>query len=866
MKKLLNILFMFMLINLFNAINLKANEVINENGSISMNEATSTSYEIVILNNIVNANDYINLEIRYIEDNSNQNISITHPSHLIEQTISVENGVSYLNVKNNHEPGEYTFDIIIQENGEINYSKELYIYSDGLVDCISITCIEECRDIYYTNFVASEEDLMILGKIEAPDDYIFTKTYYEVNTLYFSFIFEDDHITCDNEIMMDDGTDCITVTGSIKWKDRYWTEPEDTADDTENDEHIHSLVNNFVYLYDDDFFSKDLIDVTQTDEYGNFSFTIYNSTSYEDNGLDLFIAFSAENDACKVVEPLVKNTHKISVGRYINVENGSHITYDIVINKNDTVLTNAFEVSQMMIYPREYAYHMSSEYLPQIMVIYPNVMSGCFFSKSNNRIHMDRKSYYCWDVGMHEYGHYIDHLFGFSYMPVGEHSYTDDLVEDYGKEHGLQLAYSEAIATYIGLSTQLYFDMSSLEINNVGNFEYSSYDYEIYSLYTSIMGEINERSIASFLLMITEYTDSILESIENINLEYEQVWELLLGRKENFSEFLENFIFEYIHLLDDISDLLVYLNFSPKEFSSPDILDTNNENNVFSWEINYNSNDADSKMNKYSLIFYSSNRAQTYKIDNIKDNDLLDYNSLENEIEYRLTEEDFIEIMKLGGEVLDVQVVGYYDQSFETGPYYGKIESISKITVNTIVKDISYELSLQQNEITWFKFTAPEDGFYEFFSESYEDMYGELFYCIVPNNSINYLYEATYDQDYDDTHDFKIGVYLEHNQVVYLRVRDSFYSEVREYTLKVIDTHNCVYEWVPDGLNYHIYKCTCGRTEGSRVVHTADPDSTTIIGGVVYKRCKFCQALIKQNSSIITPVQGIKPKEEFLSE
>ena len=218
MKKLLNILFMFMLINLFNAINLKANEVINENGSISMDEAASTSYEIVILNNIVNANDYINLEIRYIEDNSNQNISITHPSHLIEQTISVENGVSYLNVKNNHEPGEYTFDIIIQENGEINYSKELYIYSDGLVDCISITCIEECRDIYYTNFVASEEELIILGKIDAPETYQYTKNYYEVSTEYIKRVFEEDLITCIPNIMIDNSREDITVSGTIKWK------------------------------------------------------------------------------------------------------------------------------------------------------------------------------------------------------------------------------------------------------------------------------------------------------------------------------------------------------------------------------------------------------------------------------------------------------------------------------------------------------------------------------------------------------------------------------------------------------------------------------------------------------------------------
>lgn len=865
MRKLLNVLLFLLFLFVLNYTNIHAEELVYVDYEEGNNGDGNLSYEIIVLNNIVYYNENINLNIISSDSDSSQSISITHPSQIVEQTISVTEGNTYLSFKNTHTAGEYIFDVNVKDGEEVIYSKELYIYSDGEVDCVSVTCIEECRDIYFTNFEASEEELIILGKLEAPEDYTFTKTYYEVETLYMSFVYEEDFITCDEEITIANNAESITVTGSIKWKDSKWKEP-DSEDIDDNNNNIHNLINNYVYLYDEDLFSKDLLAVTQTDENGNFSFTIENDSYNEANGLDLFISFVAENDACKVVAPLFRSKYEISIGRYINVNNGSHINYDIVINKNGSVLTNSFEVSQMMIYPYEYAYQMSGEYLPQISVIYPNTQSGCHFSGMNDIIRMDINSYSSWDVGMHEYGHYVDHFFGFSIMPGGNHYFGQDLVDEHGKEHGLQLAYSEAIASYIGISTQLYFELSNLGIKDVGDFKYNSYNGANQDFHLSDIGEISEAGITSFLLMITKYTDSTLEYLENIDLEYNEVWKLLLGTKDNFSEFLENFLFRNFSMLDEISDLLVYLNFSPKEFCFPEMLDTNNENNIFSWETNYNTTLNTSKINKYSLIFYSANRTQIYEIQNIKDNDYLDYNSLLDKVEYRLTEEDFIEIMKLGGDELYVQVLGFNDVLFETGPYYGTLETISKTNINYIVNDIPYEGSLQLNEKAWFKFIAPYDGEYEFYSESYEDLYGELFSCIVPNDSINYMCDASYDQDYDQTHDFKISLFLEQNQVVYIRLRDNFHGEVREFTLFAsLLEHECVYECVADGLNYHIYKCSCGETNGSRQVHTLDPNITTIIGGVVYKRCKFCQTLIKQNSSIITPVQGIKPDVEISS-
>lgn len=47
-------------------------------------------------------------------------------------------------------------------------------------------------------------------------------------------------------------------------------------------------------------------------------------------------------------------------------------------------------------------------------------------------------------------------------------------------------------------------------------------------------------------------------------------------------------------------------------------------------------------------------------------------------------------------------------------------------------------------------------------------------------------------------------------------------------------------------------------------MHTLDQNSTTIIDRFIYKRCKFCNALVLSNSSTITPIQGLKPELEVL--
>lgn len=59
---------------------------------------------------------------------------------------------------------------------------------------------------------------------------------------------------------------------------------------------------------------------------------------------------------------------------------------------------------------------------------------------------------------------------------------------------------------------------------------------------------------------------------------------------------------EYGHYID------YYFNFSPSCVSFPNILDIDNSNNIFVWEFNIKNYVTRSKLNNYSLIFYSCDK------------------------------------------------------------------------------------------------------------------------------------------------------------------------------------------------------------------------------------------------------------------
>lgn len=826
MKKVF-ILFLMML-SLVPFINDKIDVSAKENSlkHSSVNNSNALSYDVIIEDKIVNFNSEIYISFVLNDEATNYAVSLINASFIPLERIIEQDETIDVYVSNNHEPGEHSFDINVQDENGLSFTQSIYIYSDGIRDCVSSSCIEESKDIYFCNFVATQEELVILGREEEPEGMIYTTTYHETMKKYEDFIYKNGDISCVATRIIDNIDGKLKITGTIQWLD--------------SSNNLQPLKNNYVYLYDDDVIIDDYYGFTRTDEHGKFTFTINNSVWLENGGLDLFIMVYATNDASFVTNFWTYYMYTSPI--FDNVSDNSLMDYDIIIEPGTSNRANSFEISQMMYYSQKYVKEMSDVSLPAIEVIYPNAASGCYYWAVPAFLCMDQGAYDSWDVGMHEYGHYVDDYFNFSPLVGGDHWFNTDLAYEYNKTKGLKLAYSEALATYIGISAQLYFNLSSAGIPTVGDYSYSSYNGATWNGLNAGFGESDEGSIFGFLLTLAD--DISGRSYDKISLGYEGLWEILDSEKRtNVSDLIEDIIDEYPELTNELGLLLERYGFAPRNITSSNSLDSRNTGNTFTWNANRTHTNTVSELNKYSLKFYSSDLKNSYQIDNI------------TATSYTLTTSDLNNILSLNGNTIYWQVIGYNTRSFLTGPYNSSLKQISKPSFINIYLDNNYSSSLNAEESIWYRFVVPKTGTYEFKTTGSSDTYGELFTSIVADTTTLNRLENGYDDDSGDGYNFNIEYELEYKQVVYLRVRGFNYNAVDNFTLSVVCTHHeHEFEYEPIDSQYHILECHCGETSGSQSRHVIDGTYIDPIGNGRFKPCAHCGAAIDTWAGGIYPV------------
>lgn len=441
---------------------------------------------------------------------------------------------------------------------------------------------------------------------------------------------------------------------------------------------------------------------------------------------------------------------------------------------------------------------------------------------------------------MHEYGHYVDDYFDFSLLPGGGHSFGQDLAYRY---KGLKLAYSEAVATYFGISAQLYLGLGSIGIYTVGDYAYDSYNGAYWNGLWNGYGESDEGSIFGLLLTLADEVSG--RSFDNVDFGYKELWKILDSEnRANISELIEDIINKYPYLTNELGLMFEWFGFSPLNMSSSGDIDIKNLNNIFTWNVNSShAPDTVSELNKYTLKFYSLSLNQTYQIDDIISTS------------YELTVNDLNNILSLSGDSIYWQVIGYNTRSFLTGPYNSSLKQISKPSASNIYLDNIYSSSLLQEETLWYKFVVPKTGTYVLETTGSGDTYGELFTSMVVNNSVANRLADGYDDDSGDGYNFKIEYELEYKQVVYLRIRGYGYSEVDDFTLSIICTyHEHELEYEPVDSQYHILECHCGETSGSHSRHIINGAYVDPIGNGRYKPCAYCGAAIDTWGGGIYPV------------
>lgn len=782
------------------------------------------AYDVEIENEIVNFNSEIHLIYNIALANNDYDILIESTNFVpISRVVESEEQLDVY-VKNNHVAGEYMFDVIVEHNGEETMSHTTYIYSNGVVDCVGLNDIEESKDIYFKNFILTEEQKEILDGNE------FTPIYYELEIQYETFVYNERDIEY-TVVKSDIGENVIQVVGKIDWLDINNIN--------------HPLINNYVYLNE----KNNIISEkeSKTDENGNFEFIINNNEIPNGSKLNLYISLKPITDAAHLGGIFRNYTYTLE--KQENIVTYKKINYDIVIKSEKSRRASAYQIPQSMNYVRNYIKELSNmsteeidQKLPQILVLYPTSGEGCYYNDGFKYIGLEKRAYNSWDPCMHEYGHYVDDMFGITYPAYGDHSSNQDLISKYGKEKGLKLAYSEAIATYLGMSAQLYYNLSANNIPYVGDYIYDSYTNspsvktptDVLNVSNVLKGEPSEDATIGLLLTLADSVEG--RTYDKISIGYRIFWNIIKRkRRKNISELLND-------VINDNSDwfiegkiglLLEHFGFSPKLSSPLESLDTVPENNNFEWTAN--------GLDKYSLIFYSENLEEFYQIDNI------------TTLSYKPTVQELHNIFALSGDTLHYQVAGYNTNTFTTGPYYSEIQNISKPLNGQVYVDTEYNLSISNGEIQWYKFKAPKTGVYEFYTTGIYDTCGELSNAIACNNELNN--SILVDDNSGVGNNFKIQLELEKNKIIYIRITEKNSQAITNFIFKVICTsHDHIYEYKMIDKEYHILKCECGQTSGNKEKHLLSTTGHGTLAVGKFATCIYCKASIRIDDGGFYPI------------
>ena len=172
----------------------------------------------------------------------------------------------------------------------------------------------------------------------------------------------------------------------------------------------------------------------------------------------------------------------------------SAVDFYVTIHPERSDRAAAYEICQAQALPYQYADDFTYG-VNQVRTVYPAAHTEYHDEPwYNYYINVQKEDYASWDVLNHEYGHYIADMmcFGYSFSTPGNryvHTIHQNLVNKYGANIGKKLAFSEGIATYLAIASQLYFQENNpnVSIPNVGDEVYEDLlrglrvDYNLYA-------------------------------------------------------------------------------------------------------------------------------------------------------------------------------------------------------------------------------------------------------------------------------------------------------------------------------------------------------------------------------------------------
>lgn len=789
----------------------------------------SSSINVALSNDDVLSGSLISATLTVSDPISSLTIS-NSSNHLHTSLIDNNDGTFTSSIQTNGEAGEYYVTLSALNNSSIDCDSSeltsLYVYSDGINDCISPYSMNEARAKYFINHVATEEELILLEKKEAPENFSPSITRYAAETHYASITYSGDDITADSSVYSGDFENKIIVEGTAVWYDE--------------NEIPQPLKDIYVVLWDDDFFWHEYCGATYTDEDGKFFFEIDNQNFLE-FGRDLFVTFYSTSKATSV-QSFWWGTYLYCAPKYNNVQNNSKIVYEIGIHSGFSDRASAFEICQAEKIPYDYIGEMNKEKLPRVPIFYPAFNGdGCYYNNILNYIAVGKKFYRDWDCLNHEYGHFINKTLNLCDCSIGgSHFVNEDLIGSHGKENGLKLAMSEGLASYFGLASQIYYanlyegyprvgDESYNSVNGV-NIDYNRYRYgQSYDK----SGEGNEFCVTSVL---TKLLDGVARTDDNVSLGHETMWAAITSScHKNISELIFTILSQNENKRSAIGRILELEGFSPilnVTQNSYLSVDGNDSCWTFSW---INHGFVSGQPNKFVLTFEGTS-SDSYSIENIVATSI------------SLNSSQINSVLSLSGPTIKWHLRCYNTDSPVTGGYVTADSTAIKPSATVLALDVPSSEILVAEKTKWFKFTAPRTGTYHFESTSDLDLCGELFSNFVVDKTCpNRL---AYNDDGGSDRNFLITSNLSSGQTVYIRVRGSGYSTsiFGSFYVKATVEHEHSYIDHFDSYSAEKHKAYCSCGVYVLRPHAIRSGSTRTIHGRTYADCIDCGALLDLGS------------------
>lgn len=693
-----------------------------------------------------------NLSLKYQTEKSNSNT-------IVESNFDNENSISF----SSDTIGESIIALDVTSN-DYESTEEIYVFSTISTDYISTVSMSSAKRLYFV-------DMYELGFVTELD--------------YNAIVFGDDY-QADIDIDPDySSTSNLFIRGYVKFRDSSGLEYP--ANDVT------------IQIFDDDpIIGYNLLKTIETTSTGYYSTLIENDSSIQENGgLDIIVRVYFGNNDFHVED--FWTIYHFDFIKIDNVSDGTLIRQDVTFNAN-TERNSAMHIYQAGLIGFKYLRYLDyqSSY-PFLRFVFPTFMGETYYTPNLHNIDIQDAYGQSWDTALHEFGHYIADLYGLTDFWPANHNFSMNLADEFGKSIGSMLAWSEGVATYFSVVSQLRYASSYTGIPQVGDISYKLYNIESSS--SHLKGESNEWVVARLLYDFMD--DSPTETKDEISYGELALFNMMrdavpfLFTLWNFSDFMETLGIDESD--DSVGKLLSFYKISAVP-TSP----YNNTTATFyvptlQWDSGGGS--VDYPNNQFTLFVKDENNSTIFSVD------------LGSSTSYTFTTAQWEAILRSVNSFFKWNVKTEQISSPNTGPYYSETFELNLPTIPPISAGSSTPTLFfsEPDQMYWFKFVAPSTGTYTFYTSGSMNSVGEIFTDVVVAKSISG--RINYDDNSGDDYNFSITRSLVEGQTIYIRVRGYNWSATGSFVMHVSpDPHIHDYDhyYLPYNITRHKAFCECG--------------------------------------------------------